>query len=98
MVPPKDINQTPSSVPFSNENGDPEKILFDQGIAILAAGGVKEPKARQLIGKWKKDHGAPNVISALSAAKREGAIEPISFIEAALRRRQRDPPSMAMPC
>lgn len=60
---------------------DPEKLMFDQGIRLLAAGGVGEPKARTLLGKWKRDHGPPAVIAALGAAQREGAIDPVSFIE-----------------
>lgn len=77
---------------------DPEKVMFDQGIAFLGTAGVTENKARPLLGRWKRDFGAPDVISALGAAKREGAIEPISFIEAALKARVRthDPPMM--PC
>lgn len=91
---PNDIDTLTPSTPFSNENADPEKILFDNGIKILTAGGSTEAKARSLLGKWKRDHGAPTVISALSAAKREGAIEPVAFVEAALKLRanQQAPP------
>ena len=68
---------------------DPDKVMFDAGIALMAQAGTAEPKARQLLGKWKRDHGPPAVIAALGAAQREGAIEPISFIERALRNGQR---------
>jgi hypothetical protein len=67
---------------------DPDKVMFDAGLSLMAGAGVAEPKARQLIGKWKRDHGTPSVIAALGAAKREGAIDPTSFIERALRNGQ----------
>lgn len=68
---------------------DPDKVMFDGGISLMARAGVLEPKARQLLGKWKRDHGTPSVIAALGAAQREGAIDPTSFIERALRNGQR---------
>ena len=68
---------------------DPDKVMFDGGILLMGRAGVLEPKARQLLGKWKRDHGTPSVIAALGAAQREGAIDPTSFIERALRNGQR---------
>lgn len=68
---------------------DPDKAMFDGGISLMGRAGVLEPKARQLLGKWKRDHGTPSVIAALGAAQREGAIDPTSFIERALRNGQR---------
>jgi hypothetical protein len=91
---------------LANANGaaaaaaDPEKIMFDSGLAMLQAQGVPERKGRPWLGKLKRDYGAPDVISALSAAKREGAIELISFVEAALKTRARthDPPRLGALC
>lgn len=60
---------------------DPEKLVFDQGIRLLAAAGIDEAKARRVLGKWKRDHGPPAVIAALGSAQRAGAIDPVSFIE-----------------
>lgn len=68
---------------------DPDKVMFDGGISLMARAGVLEPKARQLLGKWKRDHGTPSVIAALGAAQREGAIDPISFIEGCFRNGKR---------
>lgn len=88
-------------VPLDKEsNGasvDPEKVLFDSGTAYLGSCGVGEAKARPLLGKWKRDHGAGQVIEALSKSKREGAIEPISFIEGCLRAAARAPPEPERP-
>lgn len=64
---------------------DPEKVMFDQGIALLGEAGTTTAAARPLLGKWKRDHGAPAVIAALGKAQREGAIDPKSFIEGVLR-------------
>ncbi|MBE7186199.1 MAG: hypothetical protein INR68_17535, partial [Methylobacterium mesophilicum] len=41
-----------------------------------------------MLGKWKRDHGAEAVIVALGKAQREGAIDPVSFIEGCLRNAQ----------
>lgn len=64
---------------------DPVAVLFRQGLALLMAGGVKEGSARALLGKWKREHGPEAVIVALGKAQREGAIDPVSFIEKCLR-------------
>lgn len=69
----------------TGETADPERVIFDAGIALLASGGVKERQARQLLGKWKRDHGAEAVIAALGRAKREGAIDVVSFVEGCFR-------------
>ena len=64
---------------------DPAKVMFDSGIALLGAAAIPERKARNMLGKWLRDHGAETVIVALGNAQREGAIDPVSFIEGCLR-------------
>lgn len=94
---------TGSLFPLPNGNGvdteppgaaealpDPEKVMFDGAVAILRAAGKSEAAARTMAGKWKRDFGAEAVISALAAAKREGAVDPVSFVTACLRRRAQD--------
>ena len=68
---------------------DPEKVMFDEGIRLLGAAGIPAARARPMLGKWKRDHGAPAVIVALGKAQREGAIDPTSFIEGVLRNGKR---------
>lgn len=68
---------------------DPDKVMFDSGKALLGRAGMSADAAGRLLGKWRRDHGAAAVITALAAAQREGAIEPKSFIEGALRNAQR---------
>ena len=76
------------AAPAPPASADPEKVMFDQGRAFLAAQGIRADKVGQMLGKWKRDHGAPAVIVALGKAQREGAIDPISFIEGCLRNGQ----------
>jgi hypothetical protein len=68
---------------------DPEKVMFDAGVKLLSDAGMSPAKARPLIGKWKRDHGSANVIEALGRAKREGAIDPVGFIEGCFRAHRR---------
>ena len=69
---------------------DPEKVIFNAGIGLLMAAGKREDQARTLLGKWRRDHGGAAVIEALGAAQREGAINPVAFIEGRWRHRQRE--------
>lgn len=64
---------------------DPAKIIFSQGLDILTQSGVSDKQARSLLGRWRRDHGEGNLISALGRAKREGAIQPVEFITGCLR-------------
>jgi hypothetical protein len=93
---------TDTELPLANANGaiiDPEKVMFDAGVQLLATAGKSEGQARAWLGKAKRDYGSPAVISAIGAAKREGAIQPISFMEGVLRKGARAGDSaMAMPC
>lgn len=64
---------------------DPEKVMFDSGRKLLADAGLSSAKAGSLLGKWRKDHGTEAVIAALGRAQREGAIDPVAFIEGCFR-------------
>jgi uncharacterized protein YdaU (DUF1376 family) len=68
---------------------DPDKVMFDAGRRLLTAAGVSVPEAGRMLGKWRRDHGAEAVITALGKAQREGAIDPKSFIEGCLRNGKR---------
>jgi hypothetical protein len=69
---------------------DPVKAMFDAGIRLLASAGIAEPKARSLLGKWKRDYGEIAVMAALGKAQREGAIDPVSFIQGCFRAKERE--------
>lgn len=64
---------------------DPVKAIFDAGVKVLAAAGKTEGQARAIVGKWRKEHSPEAVLVAIGRAQREGAIDPVSFIEGALR-------------
>lgn len=64
---------------------DPVKVLFDSGVKILGAAGVEPKRARQMIGKWRSAHGDEATLAALGRAQREGAIDPVSFVEGCFR-------------
>ena len=85
--PSPDIPKAKASGP--EKRADPEKIMFDTGRDFLGTHGISTATAGQLLGKWKRDHGAEAVIVALGKAQREGAIDPKSFIEGCLRNGQR---------
>jgi hypothetical protein len=60
------------------------------GKAFLAKCGVEPKPAGELIGKWRRDHGDLAVINALASAQAEVAQEPIAFITACLKAKQKN--------
>ena len=60
------------------------KELFERGVRFLGKHGVKEPQARSVIGRWRKDHPDPEIISAFMDCAKSGAIDPIPWITAKL--------------
>lgn len=71
---------------------DPVKVMFDSGKDLLMKAGKSRDQAGKLLGKWRGDHGVEAVISALGRAQREGAIDPVSFIEGCFRFQQKNKP------
>lgn len=69
---------------------DAETVMWRHGRLYLTANGVTEAKAGSVLGKWKREQGAEAVIVALGKAQREGAIDPISYIEGCFRQRRRE--------
>lgn len=81
----QDNNSDYVGQPASGPVVDPVKVLFDSGVRLLGQAGIPNPKARSLLGKWRRDHSDGAVIEALGRAQREAAIDPVAFIEGALR-------------
>lgn len=71
---------------------DPVKVMFDSGKDLLMKAGKSRDQAGKLLGMWRKAHGPEAVISALGRAQREGAIDPVSFIEGCFRFQQKSRP------
>lgn len=64
---------------------DPVKVMFGAGRKLLAEAGINPRKAGAILGKWRGAHGTEAVISALGRAQREGAVDPVAFIEGCLK-------------
>lgn len=64
---------------------DLASIIFTKGVDYLKASGVKDRSARSLLGKWRKEHGDGATIEALGKAQREGAIDPVQYVEGVFR-------------
>lgn len=89
------LSPTPTLIPLDKSNGvqasiDPTKVMFDAGVGLLGSSGVAAGKARSLLGKWRRDNGDEAVMAALGKAKREGAIDPVAFVEGCFRAKRRD--------
>lgn len=65
---------------------DPVRELFETGIRILSSCGIAPPKARALVGKWRKDYPQqdPAILAAICAFQKSGAVDPVPWITAKL--------------
>lgn len=70
----------------SNAVADPAKAVWKVGLEALSAHGVSEPKARAMIGKWRKDNPGKDahILTAILDCGREGIVDPIPWIQARL--------------
>lgn len=100
VLPSGDANHQPSTINHQKKDSeaiasaiadaptqnpsDPVKALFDEGVRLLTAVKMPEPKARTLIGGWRKQFKDPAVMAAIVAARNELASNPIEFIAACL--------------
>lgn len=75
---------TGASAPF-----DPAAIIFKSGVALITAAGKSEAHARSWLGKARKDYGDGPLVAAIGAAKREGALDPIAFMQRSLGHKSR---------
>ncbi len=92
------VEESREDIPLSNDNGgqaalDPVKAMFDGGVALITESGKSPQQARSWLAKARKEHGTEAVIVAVGRAKREGAIDPVSFMEGCLRANQRAGPA-----
>lgn len=92
--PPKENTQTPGSV--SDETGasaDPVKELFDLGVAMLKSQGHSEPKARSIVGGWRKGRSPGEVVAALVDAKTRSISNLVEWMPKRLTAAARSPPN-----
>lgn len=102
-TPPETETDTEKDYSVSNETADdvvdPEKVMFDSGVALLKSCGKSEGSARSWLGKAKRDYGPEAVITMIGRAKREGTPDPIAFMEGGLRAaKARASPELMSPC
>jgi hypothetical protein len=86
-IPPKPPEKDGGEPPI-----DPSKVLWNAGHKLLIGSGISDNTARGMLGKWRRDHGDELLAVALGKAQREGAIDPVSFIQGCFRARSRDGP------
>ena len=70
------------------EEPDFRKAIFDRAVAYLGNHGTEQAKARQMVGKWLKDHSETEVFDAFSACARASPVDPIQWIIAHLTPKQ----------
>lgn len=70
-----------------------QEFVWAHGVPVLVAAGQAEAKARSLLGKWVKGHGANAVQAAILRCVAEQPVEPVSWLTAVLGR----PPSRVSP-
>ena len=69
---------------------DLKRELWARGIPFLQkAGGLNERSARNLLGKWRRDHGDVEVINALAAAEGAAASEPAAYVQRVLNGKEK---------
>ena len=63
---------------------DKAKVTFGACLAYLVENGRDEASARNLLGKWRRDHGDDAVQSAVEKARAGAVSNPVSYIQACL--------------
>lgn len=86
-------NETPSPSPTTYSEakasgGEPptdRELLFSNGVPLLTAAGVSEKNARSMLAGLAKAHGDAAVVQALNDCAASRPVEPVSWLQAALR-------------
>jgi uncharacterized protein YdaU (DUF1376 family) len=66
---------------------DFSRAVSDKAVDVLIGFGVSDERARRLVGKWRSEAGDVEAFTAIRDAEREGATDPISWIEKKLKRK-----------
>lgn len=75
-----------NSVAKATGAADVASLIFGNGLDWLKQhSGKSEPDCRSLLGKWRKSLGDDTLIATLGRAQREGALDPVGWIEGAVR-------------
>ena len=80
--------QENTSVAKATGRADPAAVVFGQVLAwLMEATGKTERSTRTLIGGWRKRQSDAEIIEACGQAQREGALDPVAFVEGCFKRR-----------
>jgi len=63
------------------------KGVFDSGTALLVAQGTPEPRARGMVGRWRKACGDADLLTIIRQSEIEGHSDPVAWITAAVETR-----------
>jgi uncharacterized protein YdaU (DUF1376 family) len=78
----------PNSVSNETDTADAASVIFNEGLRwLLAKSARPESYCRSQLGKWRKTIGDAALIEALGAGQREGAMDPMGFMERAVAAR-----------
>jgi len=91
-------NPIPSEPGGSGRAGappDPADVIFGLGLPLLTAAGVSDRNARSMLGMQRKQHGDQAVIEALQRCATEKPMQPVPWLQAALKHATAPPASKA---
>lgn len=77
--------KAPAPTPNPKAAPNPAALIFASGVQLLTASGKSDKVARAFLGKLRKTHGDAPLIAAIGQAQREGAVDPMAYLQACLR-------------
>lgn len=75
---------------------DLKRELFERGLNYLIQTGMPEPRARAMLGKWRKTNGDAVILDALAKSQAEIASDPVAFITKTLEEKSREKPATSV--
>lgn len=81
------VSRDQNTLPTGN-GGEPPSLadrLWSDGLAVVVSFGIPEPKARGMLGKWRKLGGDAGVLALLAQAQQQAVSDLVPWMEAAVR-------------
>jgi hypothetical protein len=82
-----------AGLPSSGDQQGPldlKRELFERGLNYLLQTGMPEPRARAMLGKWRKTSGDAAILDVLARSEAEIASDPVAFITKTLEGKPRE--------
>ncbi len=86
----KRASAQPGAKPTTGPGTSPVKRMFDLGKDLLAEYGIDCDRARNLIGRWRKDASDQELIDIFRSARRARRQDIVAYISGAIRRGRED--------